>query len=172
MSVILIAARRTSSVRMASSLSRYLMITLMTVLFVSGCQKYGKVSPKAYELATALYSLCNRKDTARLGKVESLIADSTKAAELSSSEEEWLKSIVKSARSGSWESATNAAANDDGGTDTMTRPRGIDIPALVFIRMENLFLENREYSGNDSAFLSGQTYTPVTGRTRSVQKNS
>jgi len=85
------------------------LFTLMTSLFVSGCQKYGEVSPKAYELATALYSVCNRQDTARLEKVESLIAESTKAAELSSSEEKWLTSILESARSGSWESAASAA---------------------------------------------------------------
>jgi len=87
---------------------------------------------------------CNRKDTARLEKVESLIAESVKAAELSSSEEKWLTSILESAGSGSWESAASAARTDDGRVDALTRRSGFDVPMLVCIFPENLFLENRK----------------------------
>lgn len=84
-------------------------ILLTCVLTVTGCSQYGEVSPKAYEISTALYSLCNRRDDSRLDTVNQLIADSAAAGELSSSEQRWLTDILESARSGSWDIAARNA---------------------------------------------------------------
>ena len=67
-----------------------------------GCQQYGEVSPKAYEVAKALYSICNRKDVPRLKEVEALIVTASDSSELSASEQEWLLAIVEKARAGKW----------------------------------------------------------------------
>ena len=77
-------------------------------LFVSGCG-YGEVSPKAYEIAKALWSICERKDAERLDKVSELIAESEKAGEVTAEEAGWLRDIVEDGRDGDWDDAVEAA---------------------------------------------------------------
>lgn len=70
---------------------------------------YGEVSPKTYEYAKALYSICNRQDEPRLEKIERMIADSQSAGDISEREAKWLREIIAQARSGDWETATGRA---------------------------------------------------------------
>ena len=69
---------------------------------MTGCQQYGDVSPRAYEVAKALYSVCNRQDAPGLAAVEAVISTGVAASELTASEEEWLLAIVEKARAGEW----------------------------------------------------------------------
>ena len=82
---------------------------LMTAFSAVGCTKYGEVSPKAYEISSALYSVCNRKDVSRLDKVEELITSAVNSGEVSSSEQQWLTEIVEAGRSGDWDAAAQNA---------------------------------------------------------------
>ncbi len=67
---------------------------------------YGRVSERGYEIATSLYSVCNRKDLARLATVEKLIAEFSNEGELSPHEAKWFRGIIASANSGDWERAS------------------------------------------------------------------
>lgn len=96
--------------QLAAARSQVSMVTLlMLTLLFFGCSQYGQVSPKAYQISSALYSVCNRKDPSGLDKLQELIGDAVASDELSSSEERWLMEIVESGRSGDWESAAQDA---------------------------------------------------------------
>ena len=95
----------------ADSVHTALTIILLCSLLVSfpGCRKYDSVSPKAYEIAKALYSTCNRKDEERLSKVQELITAGVAESELTDTEGEWLLAIVEKAQSADWDSAMQDA---------------------------------------------------------------
>ena len=70
---------------------------------------YGELSPKSYDYAKALYSICNLKDDKRLAKVETMITDSAKNGEITERERGWLQDVIDRARDGDWETATARA---------------------------------------------------------------
>lgn len=72
---------------------------------------YGKVSPKAYQLAKALYSTCKAQDERRLDKVEAILNEEETLSEnqVTAREKRWLSRIIQKARNGNWESAAKAA---------------------------------------------------------------
>ena len=82
-------------------LSACLFATTMPI----GCGGYPQVSSHAYGLATALYSTCNRSDTARLEKIAELTKAARTKAEITDQEAEWIQQIVAQAESGKWEVA-------------------------------------------------------------------
>ena len=98
-------------------------VALGFFFFASG--GYGKVSPSAYQCATALYSACMAQDTARLDRVETMVIaggitrardgrDGKTATEsgqqsMSEREKDWLLGIVNQARGGDWKSAAALA---------------------------------------------------------------
>ena len=73
------------------------------------CRKYGDVSPKAYDIAKALYSVCNRKDETALERVEQLIDEAAANSEISDDEQGHLLDIVTTARTGDWQTAMGDA---------------------------------------------------------------
>lgn len=83
-----------------------LILVLGGAVFYSINRGYGEISPKGYEYAKAMYSICNRKDSGRLEDLSEMIEDSVASGEISSTEAEWLTSISDSAAEGDWESAT------------------------------------------------------------------
>lgn len=83
-------------------------ITGLLVSLVAGCG-YGEVSPQGYDYATALYSICNRKDAARLDEWVSLLDADVEQGKLAEQEARWFRDIAAQARAGDWQSA-NAAA--------------------------------------------------------------
>ncbi len=78
------------------------------ILAVSGCG-YGTVSPETYELAKAIYGVCNRQQTEKLPQVRELIETSLEKQEITEKEAQWLKDIVKQAEAGQWETAAAKA---------------------------------------------------------------
>ena len=75
-------------------------------------QGYGKVSPRAYEVSTALYGACLAKSDARLESIEGLLdegAETEDASTVSEDERRWLESMIRTARDGDWESAAKSA---------------------------------------------------------------
>ena len=78
-------------------------------MLLVGCQRYGSVSPRAYEIAKSLYSICNRNDADRIVVVEQTINDSHAEAAITDSEKDWLLDIVEKARNADWETAMQDA---------------------------------------------------------------
>jgi hypothetical protein len=79
-----------------------LSILLVVAYFFFGNRDYGEVSDKAYEFATALYSVCNRQDASKLAGIESLLASAQSNDSLSSEEADMLQEILQKAKSGDW----------------------------------------------------------------------
>lgn len=89
------------------------MIRIITIICVismmlCGCG-YPELSQSAYKHATALYSICNQKDEARLEKYASILDDAKAKGEISEKEAEWLEDIVKQGRSKEWVDAASEA---------------------------------------------------------------
>lgn len=83
----------------------YLLVAVVAAVMLSGCQKYGEVSPQTYEFAKALYSVCNRKDDGRLQSTETAIQEAVKSGELPEGQAGDLLEIIETARSGNWTTA-------------------------------------------------------------------
>jgi hypothetical protein len=83
---------------------------LLLALFAAivGCG-YGELSPRTYDYAKALYSICNRRDERRLDEFATLVGEDLRRGEISAQEADWLNDVVAQARGGHWEEA-NAAA--------------------------------------------------------------
>lgn len=94
--------------RINRCLSGVLLLMLLSVPQL-GCQRYGEVTPRAYEISTSLYSICNRKDDARIAAVETVIDDSHTNAEITPDEKEWLMAIVEKAEADDWTAAMQDA---------------------------------------------------------------
>jgi hypothetical protein len=73
-----------------------------------GCG-YGEVTPRCYDYAKALYSICNRRDAQRLEKFAALVEADQQAGELGKQEADWLRDIAERARTGEWSDAQAAA---------------------------------------------------------------
>lgn len=67
---------------------------------------YGEIGPKAFEYATALYSICNRRDEPRLEKIAELVDKASTEAEITATESGWLSEIISLADNGDWEQAS------------------------------------------------------------------
>ena len=78
---------------------------LFAMTMLVGCGGYPQVSSHAYGLATALYSTCNRSDTARLGRIAELTEAARTKAEITDQEAKWLHQIIAQAESGKWDVA-------------------------------------------------------------------
>ncbi len=88
--------------------NRYRWILLYVPLALVGCG-YGKTSPKAYEIAKALVSICDRQAKDRLDKVAQMVEDAHQVGELSARETEWLRDIIADGRAGNWAKGQAAA---------------------------------------------------------------
>lgn len=79
-------------------------------IYLSLGRGYGKVSPRSYKVATALYGACLSKSEARLEKISQLIVDDEATDEpIPDHEATWLTSIVEQAKNGDWESAAQSS---------------------------------------------------------------
>jgi hypothetical protein len=70
---------------------------------------YGEVSDKTYEIATAMYSVCNRQDTAKLTSIDQLVQRGTADSSITVEEATMLREILELAQAGDWQTATNDA---------------------------------------------------------------
>ncbi len=83
---------------------RFCVTSLLAASFLlaAGCGGYGEVSPAAYDIATALYSISNGRATHRLDEVSTIIKAAHTRGELTEDEVSWLNAIVSDARNGDW----------------------------------------------------------------------
>jgi len=86
-------------------------MTMFTCVFLICCLGcgYPEVSPQAYDITKALYSVCNLKREGDLDKVTDTISKAVTNSQLSEDESEWLLAIVEKARNGEWEVAAQEA---------------------------------------------------------------
>ncbi len=82
----------------------FVLIVVIAIILRSG-REYGEISPRGYEIATALYSACNQKDPAKLETLSEIIEDSTGSRELNDRESRWLVAIIDQGRRGDWDAA-------------------------------------------------------------------
>jgi hypothetical protein len=85
---------------MKRCMNLWLVGVLLTSMFAFGCGGYSDASPRTY--AYALYTICNRRHTAKLDEVAVTIADDAARGELPAGEARWLEAIVEDARRGEW----------------------------------------------------------------------
>ncbi|REJ91520.1 MAG: hypothetical protein DWQ34_14655 [Planctomycetota bacterium] len=85
--------------------SRRVGLSIALLVILNGCGGYGDISPHGYEYATALYSICNRRDEARLESFSQQLIAAREAGELPEHEAEWMEEIIDLARNGEWEDA-------------------------------------------------------------------
>ncbi len=84
-------------------------IAVVLIALTTGCGGYSGASPRAYEYAKALYSICNRQADEKLVEVTTQIEADVATEEISPREAGWLKAIVDDAEAGDWKAAMNAA---------------------------------------------------------------
>lgn len=87
------------------SRSHSLLLIAALLASLSGCG-YGEVSQVSYEYVSALYSICNRQDAARLEAFSAQFKKACEAGEVADNEAEWINDIVALAESGDWNQAT------------------------------------------------------------------
>lgn len=82
---------------------------LLAGILLGGCGGYGEISPKGYDYATALYSICNRRDESRLDEFIAMLSQDRQAGEISEEEADWFAGIAAEARGGNWDEASASA---------------------------------------------------------------
>jgi hypothetical protein len=80
----------------------------LLLLAVPGCG-YGTVSDAAYDHATALYSIANRRADEKLDQFVGQLESARNSGALSDQEAAWLEEIVDDARQGRWDAALKAS---------------------------------------------------------------
>ena len=86
-------------------MTRSLVVSLLLLPLVAGCSDYAGISPKAYDISSALYSTCRRADSANLQKLAILTKAEHDSSELSDREAEWINDIIAQANAGQWQEA-------------------------------------------------------------------
>ena len=89
--------------------NRLLLVCLLIVCLLVGCGGYEEISPRAYQYAQALYSICNRQDDAKLMDFVKQLDTAIEQGQLTSQEATWLNEIVMKSKAGEWSSATQEA---------------------------------------------------------------
>jgi hypothetical protein len=84
-------------------------VALGIVVAVSGCADHPPLERPSYDLAKALYAVCNRQSTEHLAKFESVLAESVAAGKVGVEEEVALRSIAAEASNGDWREAQEMA---------------------------------------------------------------
>jgi hypothetical protein len=91
--------------KMACAIASVVLVVGVGLLIWSFNRGYGTVTHRSYEIATALFSACNRKDAATLDKLEPLLTDAVASNEVTIREARWLQGMINKARSGQWQVA-------------------------------------------------------------------
>lgn len=82
---------------------------VVLLAIVSGCQQYGPVSPRASEIATAIYSVSNRRDAERIAAVEAAISEASAGQQITAPEQQSLRQMLTDAQEGRWQKAMTDA---------------------------------------------------------------
>ncbi len=83
-------------------------VSLLTFVLLRGCQTYGPVSDSTYDHATALFSICNRRDAVRLEAFDDLLRQSRASGAIDTRGADMLSEVVLMARNDEWNAASEA----------------------------------------------------------------
>ncbi len=86
----------------AGKIVGFLVLCLVAGYFLSGRRSYGEVSDKTYEIATAMYAVCNRQDASKLSGVKELVKAAESDARITAAEGKILRELVLLAEVGDW----------------------------------------------------------------------
>ena len=88
-----------------STASCWIMLSCAVALQL-GCSDPATLSPKAYEITSALYTACRKADAEKLARIAELTAESLSRGEITEKESDVITAIVAIAESeGDWEEA-------------------------------------------------------------------
>ena len=76
---------------------------------VLGCSNHPPLERPSYDLAKALYAVCNRQSTEHLAKFDEVLAAAIAAGEVGPQEESALREIAQVAAAGEWYDAQEMA---------------------------------------------------------------
>ncbi|MDZ4657949.1 MAG: hypothetical protein SH868_10275 [Bythopirellula sp.] len=86
-----------------------LVLCLLAGYFLVGRRGYGEVSDKTYEIASAMYSVCNRQDATKLASIGELVKSAESESNVTTAEADFLREILQLAEQGDWAAATTEA---------------------------------------------------------------
>ena len=76
---------------------------------VVGCADHPPLERPSYDLAKALYAVCNRQSTEHLAKIDEVLSTAIAAGEVGPQEESALREIAQVAAAGEWYDAQEMA---------------------------------------------------------------
>jgi predicted small lipoprotein YifL len=79
------------------------------VLAAAGCGSHPPLERPSYDLAKALYAVCNRQSTEGLQKFDTVLAESIAEGKVGPNEETALREIAAVAAAGDWQAAQEQA---------------------------------------------------------------
>ena len=84
-------------------------LALATVLLATGCNNHPPLERPSYDLAKALYAVCNRQSPEHLAKFDEVLAAAIAAGKVGPQEESALRKIAEVAAAGEWYDAQEMA---------------------------------------------------------------
>jgi len=76
---------------------------------LTGCTNHPPLERPSYDLAKALYAVCNRQSTEHLAKFDEVLAEAIAAGKVGPQEESALRKIAQVAAAGDWYDAQEMA---------------------------------------------------------------
>jgi hypothetical protein len=89
--------------------SASLILSLALALILTGCTNHPPLERPSYDLAKALYAVCNRQSTEHLAKFDEVLAEAIAAGKVGPQEESALRKIAQVAAAGDWYDAQEMA---------------------------------------------------------------
>ena len=84
-------------------------VLALALLAATGCGSHPSLERPSYDLAKALYAVCNRQSTEGLQKFETVFTESIAEGKVGPNEESALREIAAVAAAGDWQAAQELA---------------------------------------------------------------
>lgn len=89
--------------------SAILVLIIALTSTLAACNNHPPLERPSYDLAKALYAVCNRQSTEHLAKFDEVLAEAIAAGEVGPQEESALREIAQVAAAGDWYDAQEMA---------------------------------------------------------------
>jgi predicted small lipoprotein YifL len=85
------------------------LLAIALAITLAGCANHPPLERPSYDLAKALYAVCNRQSTEHLAKFDEVLTKAIAAGEVGPQEESALREIAQEAAAGEWYDAQEMA---------------------------------------------------------------
>jgi predicted small lipoprotein YifL len=85
------------------------LLAIALMMTLAGCADHPPLERPSYDLAKALYAVCNRQSTEHLAKFDEVLAEAIAAGKVGPQEEAALRQIAQEAAAGKWYDAQEMA---------------------------------------------------------------